>query len=230
MRNFIEEKPSDPLHGRTLYSTKFVSDTDVKEKTVLDIGCGFGWFELDLLRRGVEKIHGIERTDKDLATAKKYIKDDRAEFGVGSATQLPFDDETFDAVVSWEVIEHIPRNTESTMFMEVKRVLKKGGTFYLSTPHNSFFSNICDPAWWLIGHRHYSSEYLTDLAERSGFLVCSVVLNGGWWEILGINNLYVAKWIFRRRPFLSNIMNKKMDAEYKKKRGFTNIFLKMKKL
>ncbi|MFA4999779.1 MAG: class I SAM-dependent methyltransferase [Patescibacteria group bacterium] len=229
MENIINEKPATELHGRTLFNTIFVDDSDIKNKTVLDVGCGYGWFELSAVKRGCSKIIGIEISGEDLKTAKENIDNDRIEFKTGSAIQLPFNDNEFDSIVSWEVIEHIPKNTENIMFREVKRVLKNNGVFYLSTPYNNFFSNIFDPAWWLIGHRHYKKNDLIKFAENNGFKIEKIVLNGGWWEILGINNLYIAKWIFRRAPFFEDLFNKKQDEEYRQEKGFTNIFIKFRK-
>jgi len=229
MKNIIEEKPTDELHGRSLYNTNFVSDEDLKNKNVLDIGCGFGWFEINAEKRGVKKIIGTELEEKDLETARKYTTSEKIEFKVGSAIKLPFPDNSFDTVVSWEVVEHIPKNTEDKMFKEVTRVLKSGGSFYLSTPYNSFFAKFFDPAWWLIGHRHYSKSKLIRIGEDAGFKIEKTIINGGWWEILGINNLYIAKWIFKRRPFFENFINKKQNLEYKKEDGFTNIFIKYQK-
>ena len=42
MKNIVGETPMDPLHARLLFSTRFVSDTDIEDKTILDLGCGFG--------------------------------------------------------------------------------------------------------------------------------------------------------------------------------------------
>lgn len=95
--------------------------------------------------------------------------------------------------------------------------------FYLSTPHKTFFCNILDPAWWLIGHRHYSENQLKELAIRNGFNIEIMITKGAWWEIFGINNLYIAKWIFRRKPFFEHYISQKQNDEYLKQ-GFTNIF------
>lgn len=43
-------------------------------------------------------------------------------------------------------------------------------------------------------------------------------------------NLYVAKWVFRRRPFMEGFVNRKLDLEFQKEKGFTNIFVKMRKM
>lgn len=229
MRNIVEEKPTDSLHGCTLYKAEFVDDSDIKNKIVLDIGCGFGWFELNALQRESAHITGTEISKEDLETVKSYIENAKIDFNVGNAINLPFKDQSFDTVVCWEVLEHIPKDTENIMFSEVNRVLKKHGMFYLSTQFDSIFAKILDPAWWLIGHRHYSKEKLISLSESSGFIIEKFVLNGGWWEIIGINNLYIAKWIFRRRPFFEKFINKMQDIEYKKKKGITNIFLRFRK-
>ena len=229
MKNILNEKPKTEVHGRCLYDTQFVDDRDIKNKQILDIGCGYGWFELNILKRNCKSITGIEITEKDLKTAKENIKNKKAFFKVGSGINLPFKNNSFDTVVSWEVIEHIPKNTEDKMFREIFRVLRPNGAFYLSTPNKSFISNIFDPAWWLIGHRHYSKKNLVKLAEKNGFLPEEIIIKGGKWEIIGILDLYIAKWIFRREPFFYNFIKKKQDREYLRKNGFVSLFMKVRK-
>jgi len=230
MKNILNEKPNTKLTGRLKFSVDFVKDKNIKNKKVLDIGCGFGWFELNAVGRGTRQIAGIEISSEDLKTAKKNVKDKRVDFKIGGALKLPFKDNYFDTVVAWEVIEHIPKNTEEKMFKEIKRVLKKKGVFYLSTPYDSFLSKYSDPAWWLIGHRHYSKEWLINLGERDNFKVSETIINGGFWSLIDLLNMYIAKWIFRRKPFFESNMNRKVDDEYKlENRGFMGIFVKYEK-
>jgi ubiquinone/menaquinone biosynthesis C-methylase UbiE len=164
-----------------------------------------------------------------LKTVRKYIKDPRATFEVAGATKLPFKDSTFDSIVSWEVLEHIPENTEDTMFQEVYRVLKPGGTFYLSTPFNAPFSTLLDPAWWLIHHRHYSRENLTKLAEKHYFNIDKMDVKGGYWELLGILSMYFFKWVFRMQVPYLKFLTPRIDNEYDNKAGFIDIFCKLTK-
>lgn len=230
MKNILNEKPVLELNARLRQSIYFVKDSDIKNKKVLDIGCGFGWFELNALNRGVKEIFGIEITEKDL-TAAKTIKDNRAIFKIGGALKLPFKDNYFDTVVAWEVIEHIPNNSENKMFREVNRVLKKDGKYYLSTPYDSILSKYLDPAWWLIGHRHYTSEKLTNLGKKSNFQVEEVFVKGGLWTLISLLNLYISKWLFRRGPFFSrNLINKEILEYDSNKKGFMGIFIKYKKV
>jgi SAM-dependent methyltransferase len=196
---------------------------------MLDVGCGYGWFEYHMLQRGVAHITGTERTDEDLSTARKDLTDPRAHFCVGSALQLPFGDAAFDTVVSWEVIEHVPKNTEPAMFREAYRVLRPGGSYYLSTPHSSLLCNIADPAWWLIGHRHYSVDRLRRLAEENGFEVLQTHVKGGGWSIMADLDMYVSKWVLRRRPVFEAFTRSKQGKEFSRNGGFVNAFVKCQK-
>lgn len=228
MKNILNEKPSNYLFGRLAASTRFVKDEDVNNKEVLNLGCGFGWCESNFLSRDVASMVGLEISDSDLSTARENIHDERVSFQVGSAISIPFPDNSFDTVVSWEVIEHIPKKKELEMFSEVQRVLRPGGVFYLSTPHHMFFVDILDPAWWF-GHRHYSSERLSYYANLQNFDVEEVVIKGGRWTLLSIINLYFSKWILRRKPVFFDFFSEKEDEEYKKEDGFMNIFVKYRK-
>lgn len=185
MKNILDEKPTDELHGRLRFSASFIEDSDVSGKCICDIGCGFGWLELNLLKRKCGYVTGVEVTEKDLKTAKRHITDERVSFKVGSAVSLPFEDRCFDTVTSFEVLEHVSEGAEDRMFHEVNRVLKNNGVFYMSTPHSSFFAKTLDTAWWLIGHRHYLEDDIKRLADISGFRVERMLLRGGLGKYLG---------------------------------------------
>jgi ubiquinone/menaquinone biosynthesis C-methylase UbiE len=199
---------------------------DVRDRDILDIGCGFGWFEVAALDNGVRSIVGIEISDDDLATARRHIGDARARFLVGSAIDLPFPAESFDTVVCWEVLEHIPRGTEAQAFSEVARVLRPGGVFYMSTPYASGLARVLDPAWWLVGHRHYHKRDLAALARDAGLTVDMLDVRGGAWQIAAILNVYAAKWIFRRGPFLEAFVNARVDREMSRSGGYVDCFMK----
>lgn len=226
MKNILDQKPSDDFLNRLDFSASFIEDQDIKDKRILDIGCGFGWFELNASQRGAKDIVAIEISEKDLITAKQSIARDNIRFQVGSAIDLPFENNSFDTVVSWEIIEHIPRGKENKMFSEIRRILKDNGRLYLSTPYKHIISNAFDPAWWLMGHRHYSYEELVCFAENNGLAPERSFVKGGWWGILGVWDLYIAKWIFRRKIFLERFVNNKIGHELKRNKGFTSIFLK----
>ena len=229
MKNILNEKPDQNLHGRLLFSADFVDDEDIKNKTILDIGCGYGWCEMNFLKRGVKEIIGMETSEDDLKTAKQYIEDKRAGFIVGNALKIPFKNDCFDTVVCWEVLEHIPKNNEMNLFREVNRVLKKDGAFYLSTPYDRLLSIFFDPAWWLIGHRHYGKKQITQYIQKNGFKLVKMEVRGKIWCLISGINMYFSKWILRRKPLFQKYFIKKENLEYQKKNGFNNIFIKAKK-
>lgn len=228
MKNILNQLPTDTLIPRLKFTLKFVDLKDIRKKKILDIGCGFGWFELNAIKRGAREIWGIEISDEDLIAAK-HIKDKRVNFKVGGALGLPFKQKYFDTLVAWEVIEHIPNETENKMFKEAARVLKTGGVFYLSTPYGSLRSKMFDPAWWLIGHRHYKEKKLISLGDSNGFIVKKIKIKGRWWSIFNLLNMYLSKWILRRDLILKDKLLAREDREYFRN-GFVGIFIKYEKI
>jgi len=219
------------LHGRIKETFKFLDSEDIKGKVILDIGCGYGWFENEIIKKHPKKIIASEISEADLSTIKKYITNPKIVFKKTSAIDLSINDGTIDTVVSWEVIEHIPDKTEHKMFSEARRVLKPHGSFYLSTPYKGFFSTLLDPAWWLIGHRHYNESAMELFAKYNGFNLVKISIKGGFWSILAILNLYFSKWILRRQPIFSDFISKQIDNEFKSKdNGSVNLFVKFKKI
>jgi len=215
MKNIINEFPATDLHGGQLFAIdNFLNPNDLTGKDVLDIGCGFGWFEQHALKRDVKKIIAMDHTDEDLRTIRKFILDQRVDFSVGSAIALPFPDNSFDTIVTWEVLEHIPRQTEVQMFREMNRVLRPGGRIYLSTPHHSLITNLLDPAYLLIGHRHYKPQMIAKFAKEAHLTVENMTVKGGFLDSIFVLNLYIAKWIFRRRPFFEDFFNQSADRRY----------------
>ena len=232
MLNTLESKPFNNFteENSKLYK-HIVKDKDIKNKIVLDLGCGYGWFCLMAEERGAKKIYGVEITEKDLETAKKYIKSDIIEFKVGSSIDIPFPDNSLDTVISWEVIEHIPENTEKKMFSEINRVLKPGGKFYLSTPYNSFISKLFDPAYLILKHRHYDESHFEEFVKETNLKIKKINVIGRIWYLLDLINLYFSKWILRREKLFEMFMLKKRINEFinSKKKGYMAIYVEFKK-
>jgi len=226
MKNILHSKPVDYFtqRGFSYFIMKYVSEDAIRNKTILDVGCGWGSFVLSTLKLNPCKVAGIDVTQPDIQNALENIKDPRVSFAVASALKLPFPDESFDTVTAWEVIEHIPKGTEPQFFNEIHRVLKKNGCFYFSTPNKNIWSCLGDPAWWLIGHRHYSTVDIEKFAEKARFQVRDLYVWGNFYNIIATLNMYVAKWIFRREPFFLNYFNNKIDCSLEKKEtGFAGI-------
>lgn len=105
----------------------------VKGKTVLDIASGTG-YGTALLAASAKKVIGVDYDKDAIEYSKKLYKLDNIKFIQGDAQDLPLGDSSVDVVVSLETIEHLP-NPEKFV-LEVKRVLKPNGVFYVSTPND----------------------------------------------------------------------------------------------
>jgi ubiquinone/menaquinone biosynthesis C-methylase UbiE len=93
--------------------------------SLLDVGCGVGHY-LRSLRLHLDKdinYHGTDATAYYIELAKKAYKDDSL-FTVGSVFDLPFENATFDIVMSNNLVMHLPPNLEKP-FAELLRVSKK---------------------------------------------------------------------------------------------------------
>lgn len=99
-------------------------------KRVLEIGCGRGVGVEILLSLGAEQVTGFDLDPKMIALAqKRLIKyGKRARVFVGDAEAVDAPSVSFDAVVDYGVIHHIPHWQKA--LKEIARVLKPGGVFY----------------------------------------------------------------------------------------------------
>lgn len=92
---------------------------------ILDIGCGNGE-KIDYLMEidTTENVIGID-IQKDILKCKQYRV-------CGDAQYLPFKSNTFDSIICSEVLEHMP--CPEICIKEIRRILKKSGSVFFSTP------------------------------------------------------------------------------------------------
>lgn len=107
---------------------------DFKDKSVLDVGCGPGEFVVTLNLHGI-KTMGVTPDEDEVEVAKVWQKYYGLKNNVvkGYGEKLPFEDNTFDIVLSHHVLEHVD-DVKKTVD-EMLRVLMTGGSLYISTPN-----------------------------------------------------------------------------------------------
>jgi len=99
-------------------------------KKVLDLGCGTGYGSRMLYGAGSE-VYGIDVSQGAIDYAKKKYSGPK--YVCCSAEKTPFQNNFFDVVTAFEVIEHV-QNPEKVL-REIYRVLKNGGDLFISTPN-----------------------------------------------------------------------------------------------
>jgi ubiquinone/menaquinone biosynthesis C-methylase UbiE len=108
----------------------------------LEIGCGAGWAITALVEAG----WSVVATDisKDQIAAARRNAGNVAEIVQADAHELPFEDGSFDAVVS--ILTHTDFDDAPRVFAEARRVLREDGTFVYVGIHPCFGSPFVDRA------------------------------------------------------------------------------------
>lgn len=124
--------------GRTSYEV-LLSQLPVDARTVLDVGCGDGYF-LEAVNQRLPNttLSGIDLSAKEIARAGERLNGRNIGTLVeATALAMPFQSESFDVAVSHKVLMLIPEVEAS--FREIRRVLKGGGVlaFVVGDPGSS---------------------------------------------------------------------------------------------
>lgn len=154
-------------------------------KNVLELGCGGG--ERSKLFYNVCHVTGVDIVNRvSLENRNKFI------FTLSDATNLPFADEAFDAVVSFDVIEHV--EADDQFVREAFRVCKKGGFLVLGTPNRLRLSNrllalVGKPVKYpyylgpdTIHLREYTREQFDCICSNNGLVGCCLSI---WVGLVG---------------------------------------------
>lgn len=140
---------------------------------VIDVGCGTGSLVLKLAQEGYQVI-GIDVSDKCIALTRSRVNTDGLSHLVtvskGSASQSNLPDQSVDAVIAGEVLEHL--DDDGSAVREFFRVLKPGGICIITVPANPALWNLWDD---MAGHfRRYNQNDLVKLFESQKFHVESI--------------------------------------------------------
>ena len=104
---------------------------DFSEHSVIDIGCGNGFFSTFNVIKRFKKYTGIDPSETLILNAKENYSMDKVEFFTSSVYDLPFEDESFDFLISINVWMHLKNIRLAAK--ECNRVLKKNSFFAIMT-------------------------------------------------------------------------------------------------
>ncbi len=136
---------------------------------VLEIGCGIGSVTNHLAQKGIDAI-GTDISDVAIQYGRE--KYPNAHLEAHPAEALPWPDNTFDVVLSFDLFEHIP-DTDRHL-SEVTRLLKDNGLYLFQTPNkfsNVIFETLAHKGFgWRLAHPSlHSPGQLRRRLTRAGF-------------------------------------------------------------
>ena len=113
---------------------------------ILELGCGHGLLWKENADR-IPSTWGITLSDLssgmlDSAWRNLVVTGRSYQFKEIDAQEIPFEDETFDCVISNHMLYHVPDRPKA--FAEIKRVLKTGGAFFATTVGDNHLKEITD--------------------------------------------------------------------------------------
>ena len=167
------------LHTAERVSRTDASDNYVFQRSILAYHYAAGLVSGDVLEIGTGMGYGIDviapsatsYTTIDKSCAYDASLPDNTRFQQMEVPPIGFADESFDYVISFQVIEHIKRDKD--FVKEVSCVLRKGGKFIVSTP-NAPMSLTRNP--WHI--REYAEQQLRDLLAADFSSIEAYGVNG----------------------------------------------------
>jgi len=146
-----------------------------KPGRLLDWGCGWGQVTALLRKQGVDAVAFDFRADLDVPTTEPLEQFPEIEAHLTpDPVLLPFEDDSFDTVLSCGVLEHV--HDPDASLGEIRRVLRPRGTFFVTNLPNRF--SYTERAARLLGRyyhgqlsddRVYTKRTARELLERHGF-------------------------------------------------------------
>lgn len=131
---------------------------------ILDLACGVG-YGTSMLAEYYSDVIGVDIDLGAIEYAKKYYQRKNNRFICADAKNISFNNNEFDAIISFETIEHIDFDLHLIKFFH--RILKPSGLLICSTPNEDvmpFNSEI-----FKFHIRHYKNHEFISLLQRGGF-------------------------------------------------------------
>lgn len=145
-------------------------------KSVLDLGCGYGWHCRFSAEQGAARVLGIDLSKKMIEEAKKRNMADNIEYRVCGIEEYEYPESVWDCVISnlaLHYIEHL-----APVFQKVYRTLTQDGNFLLNIEHPIFTAGVGQD--WLYTEEGKPwcwpvDQYFTPGERRTNFLGCDIM-------------------------------------------------------
>lgn len=105
---------------------------------VLDAACGEGYGS-HLLAASAKQVTGIDISPEAVAHARANYTADNLVFTESDCTRTPFEDQSFDCIISFETLEHL--QDHEALMAEFRRLLKPAGFLVISSPDKAIYTD-----------------------------------------------------------------------------------------
>jgi ubiquinone/menaquinone biosynthesis C-methylase UbiE len=168
----LNARVDSPWRGEHFFRYEYVERFIEPEDRVLDLACGEGYGTYRIAQRTSGEVVGCDIAEEALAYCRDTWQRSNLSYRVVDGTALDFPDAYFDKVVSFETIEH---TTEyESMLREFYRVLRPGGTAFISTPNFP----ISSPKGYVENPYHTQEWHLEELSSILSGVFDSVEIFG----------------------------------------------------
>ena len=167
-----------------------------KNLRTLDAACGEGYGSA-MLAASASSVEGIDISSESVRHASdRYGDIANLNFQVADCTKLPFADNEFDRIVSFETLEHLTEQDQ--LLAEFRRVLKPEGFLALSSPDKAIYSD---------KYNHENEFHLKELYQGElealiarHFPACHLLgqklaFHSMIWSLDGVNQLALDQWV-----------------------------------
>jgi 2-polyprenyl-3-methyl-5-hydroxy-6-metoxy-1,4-benzoquinol methylase len=155
----------DDHKARYQFACEYLATRDVS--SVLDLACGIGYGSLMLANAIGSEVTGVDIDEGAIEYAKNYYSNERTHYICQNAQTLSLNDNSFDAIVSFETIEHVDFDRE--LITRFYQLLKNGGLFICSTPNEDVMPFDKDKFKFHV--RHYRVSEIVDTVKKCGFSI-----------------------------------------------------------
>lgn len=145
----------------------------VAKGRILDVGCGRGILPALMRDRGWEA-HGLEFSE----TAARHAREElRIPVFVGNFLESPYEPGSFDAIVLWHVLEHVPDPVEA--LEKARQLLRPDGLLVIAVPNfESLQARFSGRHWFHLDvprhYHHFGVSVLNRMLESAGFSVADI--------------------------------------------------------
>lgn len=149
---------------------------DFAGKTVLDLGCGFGWHCRYAAEQGAESVTGVDLSEKMLKKAEEMTLSPNIRYVHSSIEEFPYPEDSFDVVISSLAFHYVESYAE--VCRKIFNSIRENGSFVFSVEHPVFtaqgkqdwhYGPDGNPLYWPVDH------YFTEGYRQAVFLGSEVV-------------------------------------------------------